>query len=284
MATMWLQDSNFPVTSSGRTMHLDIAPNEVANRVLCVGHLSRAARISQLFDRPDLKFTHSSARGFSVYTGTFQNVPISIIGTGMGLPMTDFVIRECRHMVTGKMAFVRYGTCGLIQPETQAGTVVCSDFSRLVRRNPDFDPENPSSSPSYIISQRLPADSNLLSLIKTRLTACFGAENVVAGVDITAEGFYDAQGRISTDFIDGNENLIRDLVELEANAVNFQMETYIMYHLARISKGSVIAAAANIGLINRAMDVTLTEADIREKELVGGHAILKALADLDLST
>ncbi len=35
-------------------------------------------------------------------------VPISIIATGMGFPMMDFVVRETRAIVDGEMAIIRY--------------------------------------------------------------------------------------------------------------------------------------------------------------------------------
>jgi len=284
MATeaVWLSDANFPLTSEARTMHLNIAEGEVANRVLCVGHLPRAARLTQLFDHPNRKHANLSKRGFAVYTGTFKDVPVSIIGTGMGPPMTDFVMRECRRMVKGKMAFVRLGTCGLLQEETKAGTVLCSTASRMVSRNPDFTPDRPESAPAYNVSKRIQADLTLISLVTERLEDCLGPENVKSGLDFTCDSFYDAQGRISPHFADYNDTLITDLLALEPTALNFQMETFVMYHLASISKGSVIAASTAIGLINRDKGDVLSEADLREKEMVGGLAILQALVALEL--
>lgn len=49
----------------------------------------------------------SSSRGFTVFTGRVLGVPVSIIGTGMGTPMMDFVVREARAVVEGDMAFIR---------------------------------------------------------------------------------------------------------------------------------------------------------------------------------
>jgi len=278
----WLSDPNFPLTSQSRTMHLDIAEGEVANRVLCVGHLARALRLTQLFDHPNRKYVNESKRGFAVYTGTFRDVPVSIIGTGMGPPMTDFVIRECRKVVKGRMAFVRLGTCGLLQKAAQAGTMACSTSSRMVSRNPDFRPQQPETAPAYFVSKRLLPDEGLMASVTERLEACLGAENVKSGPDFTSDSFYDSQGRISSHFDDFNESLITDLLTLEPTAMNFQMETCTMYHLASISKGSVLAAAASIGLIGRDTGDILSEADTREKEIVGGLAVLQALATFAL--
>ena len=42
-----------------------------------------------------------------MFTGRKLGVPISIISTGMGTPMMDFVVRESRAIVDGHMAITR---------------------------------------------------------------------------------------------------------------------------------------------------------------------------------
>lgn len=80
---------------------------EVANRILTVGDPNRAELLSNFLDKNNSIFILSSKRGFTTYTGTFQGIPISIIATGMGIPMMDFVVRETREIVQGEMAFIR---------------------------------------------------------------------------------------------------------------------------------------------------------------------------------
>lgn len=65
-------------------------------------------------------------------------VPVSIVATGMGTPMMDFVVRETRAVVDGPMAMLRYGTCGGVR-DTPVGTVVvASDGTVLIRREADI--------------------------------------------------------------------------------------------------------------------------------------------------
>jgi hypothetical protein len=80
----------------------------VANRLLLVGDLNRANTIAQFLDEKPT-FCHVSSRGFYTITGTYQGVPVTILGTGMGYPMVDFSIRECRAIVDGPMAMIRLG-------------------------------------------------------------------------------------------------------------------------------------------------------------------------------
>jgi hypothetical protein len=71
--------SEFPKDSEGRTYHLDTKKGEVTNRIICVGDLERAKRYSDFIE---VKFSHVSSRGFATYSGIYNNVPVTIIGTG----------------------------------------------------------------------------------------------------------------------------------------------------------------------------------------------------------
>ncbi len=81
-------------------------------------------------------------------TGLFEGVPLSIVATGMGISMIDFVVRECRAVVDGQMSFARLGTCGLIDGASPVGTVcVASKGALLVRREPDLISDKANASP-----------------------------------------------------------------------------------------------------------------------------------------
>lgn len=56
----------------------------MANRVVSVGSLDRAKLLTGLLDGGAFA-THESSRGFTIFTGEMQHVPISIVATGMVL-------------------------------------------------------------------------------------------------------------------------------------------------------------------------------------------------------
>jgi hypothetical protein len=58
-----------PTTAGGRVMHLGVAPGEVANRIITVGSVGRAAVLCSLLE--DVT-TINSSRGFITHTGTYQ--------------------------------------------------------------------------------------------------------------------------------------------------------------------------------------------------------------------
>eukprot|EP00700_Malawimonas_jakobiformis_P001950 EC722866.1.p1 GENE.EC722866.1~~EC722866.1.p1 ORF type:complete len:153 (+),score=18.11 EC722866.1:33-461(+) len=84
-------DANFPTDAEGRVYHVGVKKGEVANRILSVGSEARAAVIASFLDSPEKTFVKRSSRGFVTYTGTRNGVPVSIIVTGMGVSMIDFV-------------------------------------------------------------------------------------------------------------------------------------------------------------------------------------------------
>ena len=64
---------------------------------------------------------------------------VSIVATGMGVAMIDFVVREhcavLRSAGCREMAVLRLGTCGALQVAT--GTLVVSESAVMVRQEPD---------------------------------------------------------------------------------------------------------------------------------------------------
>jgi hypothetical protein len=58
-----------PTTAGGRVMHLGVAPGEVANRIITVGSVGRAAVLCSLLE--DVT-TINSSRGFITHSGTYQ--------------------------------------------------------------------------------------------------------------------------------------------------------------------------------------------------------------------
>lgn len=111
----------------------------MANRILSVGDHGRAERLSKFLDNVTVI---PSSRGFKTFTGLYRGVrstflslclslssedinnarkcvggrlqvPVSIIATGMGIPMMDFVVREtrCIDIVYFSSAYMRRKLC-----------------------------------------------------------------------------------------------------------------------------------------------------------------------------
>eukprot|EP01156_Anaeramoeba_ignava_P010359 Anaeramoba_ignava/a479501_179.p1 GENE.a479501_179~~a479501_179.p1 ORF type:complete len:321 (-),score=55.88 a479501_179:124-1056(-) len=279
------KDVHLPMDDEGRLYHIGLKRGELANRIITVGDPLRARSMSELLDK--ILFEHHSNRGYSAYTGLRNNVPISIIATGMGLPLVDFMVREGRVIVDGPMHIVRFGTCGCLDGEIPVGhVIVASKGSALATRDYDAVEENLQSKEvknkiPYILTKVIPSDPELNKAILSELKEKLGEEKVHEGVNITADSFYSSQGRLNPDFNDYNSDLIEEILRKYPDAVSFEMETYLYLHLARSSVSKpIFATAACIALAQRKQDVFLDTETKHKVEKLGGQALIDALSKL----
>jgi len=280
-------DANFPKDGEGRVYHLGVKRGEVANRILSVGDPRRAQTVAALLDNPEKNFLRMSNRGFHIYTGTKDGVPISVIATGMGFPMMDFVVRECRAIIDGPMLMIRLGTCGTVDPEVKIGSMaVASKGSVLIRRNPDaFSNTVSSTIPYYTVCQPVAADKELSHNLVERLRVHVKSNSIVEGLNATADTFYSSQGRHDCNFTDKNEQLIDQLVSAYPEVCTLEMETFHLFDLARVSCSDTIkTAATTIVLAQRRSNEFLANEITHRLEKEAGLACLETLASFPLDS
>lgn len=293
-------DPNMPVDAEGRTYHLNTKYGEVAPRILSVGDVGRAERIAQFLE--DRK-VYNSSRGFVTHTGLFNGAPVSIVATGMGISMIDFVVRECRAVVPGKMAILRFGTCGGVNDFAPGDVVVASKGGVMIRRNTDavaaaiegrtFTSESGGVLSAthefpYDVSQVIPADAELSRIFFEKMTAAMAESklgySVKHGLDATADSFYSSQGRTGNSFLDLNETLIDHVAKTLPELAVLEMETAHLYDLARASQPDfrIAASAACIVLASRTKGGVVSKEDMITMERFGGRAALETLTSYPL--
>jgi uridine phosphorylase len=285
-APLHFKDANFPMTDDGRTYHLGTRRGEVAPRVLSVGSVDRAAMLGAALLAPadgaaGLRQVLSK-RGFLTVTGRFQGVPVSIVSTHMGVANMDFVVRECRAVVDGPMAVVRFGTCGAVQAPAKLGALLVATASIFVRRDPDAFGEDGAASgrPPYVLSRPVAPDARLMALVAAAAADVVGADAVVRGLNATGDTFYASQGRLTDGFGDRNEQLLAQIAA--AGAVSLEMETFHLLDLARCSKGGLRAAALALALAERHTNDFIDPELMARREREGGEAALRALVAMPL--
>jgi len=101
--------------------HIRCEPEDIARYVFVPGSHTRAQKIADHFDEARLV---SDSRGYLVYTGTVDGIPMTVSSTGMGGPQTAICIEELGHM--GADTFIRVGSCGTYQEYVSCGDVVIS--------------------------------------------------------------------------------------------------------------------------------------------------------------
>ncbi|HEY9087493.1 MAG TPA: nucleoside phosphorylase [Anaerolineaceae bacterium] len=99
--------------------HILCDPKDIAPYVFVPGDPGRAKKIAEHFD--EYRFV-SDSRGYYVYTGTVDGIPMTACSTGMGGPQVAIGIEELGHM--GANTFIRIGSCGTLQDDIMPGDVI----------------------------------------------------------------------------------------------------------------------------------------------------------------
>jgi purine-nucleoside phosphorylase len=101
--------------------HIGAQAGQIAERVLLPGDPLRAQWIAEtFFDEP---FCYSRVRNMLGYTGTYQGVPVSVQGTGMGQPSISIYLHELMAEY-GARSLIRVGSCGGMRPEVRVRDLV----------------------------------------------------------------------------------------------------------------------------------------------------------------
>lgn len=149
-------------------------------------------------------------------------------------------------------------------------------------RNYDtFPTAPPQAQGSYNFAQIVESDAALSDALLTELASTFGDE-VIGGVNVTADSFYSSQGRIDPNFDDANETVIADIRAAYPMAKTLEMETFVLLHLAACSKVPIIASAASIVVANRCSAKVVDGDTLERLELEGGRAILNVITSAEL--
>lgn len=103
------------------SVHIEAEPGQIAPSILLPGDPLRARFIAETLLEDAVCF--NEVRGMLGYTGTFQGQPVSVMGTGMGMPTLSIYVHE---LITeyGVNTLIRVGTCGGLQPGLQIGDLV----------------------------------------------------------------------------------------------------------------------------------------------------------------
>lgn len=89
--------------------HISASPGQIAPTVLLPGDPLRAQWIAQnFFDNP---VQHNTIRNMLGFTGTYKGNPVSVQGTGMGVPSLSIYVTELFKDYDVHTA-IRVGTCG----------------------------------------------------------------------------------------------------------------------------------------------------------------------------
>ena len=101
--------------------HIKCDSDEISRYVFCPGDQKRAKKIADQFDSSHLV---TESRGYTVYSGEYKGVFMTVCGTGMGGPAVAIGLEELAHM--GSDTFIRVGSCGVFQEGQKPGDVIAA--------------------------------------------------------------------------------------------------------------------------------------------------------------
>ncbi len=128
------------LTDEGKVYHLGIGPNDnLPKNIFLVEDPYRAFLVTKCFDNED--FTIIQNREFVTLIGNYQNLPIAVIGTGIGPDNIEIVANEL-HILNEydsiqkiwkkdvqPLNIIRLGTSGSFHQDIRAGSLAISVFA-----------------------------------------------------------------------------------------------------------------------------------------------------------
>ncbi len=103
------------------TIHIGAHPGDIAETVLLPGDPYRARWAAETF--LDGAKCVNETRGMLGFTGTWKGNPVTIQGTGMGMPSLSIYVNELIRDF-GATALIRIGSCGAMQPQVKVRDVI----------------------------------------------------------------------------------------------------------------------------------------------------------------
>ena len=247
-----------------RLYHLGIKKTDLAENIFIVGDPARATRVSEEFDRIDSEISN---REYLTYTGIYRNIPVSVIGTGIGTDNVEIALVEAfiahefdlktgeRFQNSSPLTIIRLGTSGGVQPDVTPGSLAISSYalgldSTGIYYDYPIDDEmlnrieiqsseilnSAISDNSRFKGKVIPYASKASTEVTDALINQAQALNVefATGITVSSPGFYGPSSR----HIEGLKNTLPDIkgslskLNLDGLKVhNMEMESSLLFHL-----------------------------------------------------
>lgn len=295
---------------NGRVYHLDLAPGEVAGNVILVGDPERVPLLADEFlSGREIDRSH---RGFRTITGFAEETGqrVTITTSGIGTPSTEIVLNEIAALneldfVTGRrrdsfqpLTVVRVGTCGGLQPETELGTLIVTDYVLGLDNTGLFYDTIPADGACVVLERRvrsrieeaIPEDSRFrgrffpyAARADVRVRVALEREALhlgvpcKRGVTVTSPGFFAEQGRIVGRLTPTIPDLVEHLADVDTGMAglkieNMEMEASFILHFC----GAMgYPAGVVCAVIDKRMDGSF-RTDYRDSILQAAHVALRA--------
>jgi uridine phosphorylase len=270
----WQQPSAPIFDEDGRIQPLNCKRGEMANRIITVGDPNRAALFQKMFDKDTEVIVRQSNMIFVTYTGTVKGVPISVVATGMGFAMAELLVVQARAIVDGPIWMIRFGTCGSLHADVPVGCFAVTDRIYGITQSYEADPF-----PFELTKTPIQLDVEMARTLQERFEKELPQFRAVTGPGFSADTFYGSQGRLDDSFMNNNEKVIETILKQVPDALNFEMETYVLAFIAARLNSQIKVGAICITLAQRTSGDFLSNDKKHVMEEEGAKLILKILSE-----
>lgn len=259
-----MKQTELITNQDGSVFHLHLLPGEIADQIIIVGDPGRVEMIAGLLDSVHVR---KSNREFSTVTGSYRDMEITVISSGIGTDNIDIVMNELDalaniDLATGVVAeeprslsFIRLGTAGGLQEDLPVGSFIatakaigfdgvlhfyegyefCLDHMLADALASHLEWPDTLAYP-YVVD----ADAMLMEKV---------APGMRRGITISSPGFYGPQGRtLRLQPFDSelNENITSFRFRGE-RITNYEMESSAIYGLAKLMDHKALTICVVIG-------------------------------------
>ena len=246
-----IEESELIINGRGAIYHLDLRPEELANKIFLVGDPGRVPVVSKYFDRIEIKQQH---REFISHTGWIGSERFTVLSTGIGTDNIDIVMNELDALANidfssrmikpehTQLQIIRLGTSGSLQREIPVDSFVASTHGLGIDNLLNFYRVENKSGEQEILQAFITHTQLHQQFAHPVMTSASGfllkhfTQGYYNGITITCPGFYGPQGRILRlglrypDLIDRLTSFHFGPYRIS----NFEMETSAIYGLGSL--------------------------------------------------
>ncbi|KAG5510331.1 hypothetical protein JKF63_07659 [Porcisia hertigi] len=147
-------DPDLPITPEGFTYHIACKSEDMADRIILVGDPGRVKVVGTYLDPGSIVYS-ASHREINIITGKYNDVPVTVLSTGMGTDNIEIVMNEVHILKEYNMQkrrwrtrigetpadpleapfdpssvkLIRVGTCGTPNEEVQVGCLAITQYA-----------------------------------------------------------------------------------------------------------------------------------------------------------
>lgn len=239
-----LAASELVLNPDGSVYHLNLLPEDIAEKIILVGDPDRVPKVSKYFDKIEIK---KNKREFYTHTGVLRGERITVMSSGIGTENIDIVMNELDALANidlknkefkkehKALQLFRLGTCGSVNPDVEVDNMLVTQnvvgLDGLLHFYQDYQFENEFSR-NFL--NKFPYEKIKPMLYFSEWTeeiSDYYKDAKYHGNTATFPGFYAPQGRQlrlrATD-----EKFLETLNDL--GITNFEMETSAIYGLSKL--------------------------------------------------